>query len=254
MRVMTLNIAHGRRRGPHRPLVSRKTAERNLADIGHVLRRVRPDVVGLQEADGPSFWSGNFDHVERLAHHGDYAHHFRGEHVATGLESTWLTSGTALLARRPLANAESHKFDPAFLRPTKGLVVARVEMPGVPGRPVTVASVHLDFLRRRVRRQQARMLAGILQGWPPPYIVMGDMNCAWNGRERSLPVLEHLLGVRAYEPTAADLATYPALWPLWRLDWILISPELEFHSYAVLRDRVSDHRAVVADVRFQHSA
>jgi endonuclease/exonuclease/phosphatase family metal-dependent hydrolase len=35
-----------------------------------------------------------------------------------------------------------------------------------------------------------------------------------------------------------------------RFDWILVSQELQFHDYATLPDVLSDHRAVVASVRF----
>jgi endonuclease/exonuclease/phosphatase family metal-dependent hydrolase len=248
MRVLTLNIAHGRRRGFHQPLVSRRTAERNLGDIGVLFRQTDAHVVGLQEADGPSFWSGNFNHVARLAHLGGYEHHHRGEHVTTGLESTRISSGTALLSRLPMDGTLSERFASSFPTPTKGVVMARVGFPGDDDQAVTVASVHLDFLRRRVRRRQARALAGLLQGFEPPYIVLGDMNCAWDGREKSLRVLGHLLGVRPFEPAAVDLPTFPARRPRKRLDWILLSPELEFRSYAVLPDRVSDHLAVMAEV------
>jgi endonuclease/exonuclease/phosphatase family metal-dependent hydrolase len=34
-----------------------------------------------------------------------------------------------------------------------------------------------------------------------------------------------------------------------RLDWILISEELDFAAYETLPDRLSDHLAVVADLR-----
>jgi endonuclease/exonuclease/phosphatase (EEP) superfamily protein YafD len=33
-----------------------------------------------------------------------------------------------------------------------------------------------------------------------------------------------------------------------RLDWVLISPGFTFHSYKVIEDKVSDHRAVVAEL------
>ncbi len=289
--MLTLNIAHGRRRGFYQPIVSRKTAERNLTDIGELLRREGADLVALQEADGPSFWSGNFDHVARLARLAGCGHHFRGEHMATGLESTRLSTGTALLSRLPLINAVSEKFAPSFPTPTKGVVIAGHFVPctrvqrgalravysrsardtgpaggrrvcdatlpaagprvsrlcGPQGR-VTVASVHLDFLRRRVRRRQMRTLVGLLQGCEPPYIVLGDMNCTWVGRERTLHYLMEMLDVHPHRATARDLDTFPARRPRRRLDWILISPELAFRSYAVLPDRVSDHCAVVAEI------
>jgi len=57
LKVMTLNIAHGRSTGFHQLLQSRSTVVRNLDHIRAVLSREKPDLLGLQEADGPSFWS-----------------------------------------------------------------------------------------------------------------------------------------------------------------------------------------------------
>ncbi len=54
------------------------------------------------------------------------------------------------------------------------------------------------------------------------------------------------MDLSAYELQSEDLQTYPFLNR--RLDWILISSELNFHSYTVLEDRVSDHLAVVSEL------
>jgi endonuclease/exonuclease/phosphatase family metal-dependent hydrolase len=34
-----------------------------------------------------------------------------------------------------------------------------------------------------------------------------------------------------------------------RLDWILVSPQLEFADHRILDDPISDHYAVVAEIR-----
>ena len=51
-------------------------------------------------------------------------------------------------------------------------------------------------------------------------------------------------GLQSYQPEAVDLGTYSSK----RLDWILISVDLEFIRYAVLPDVVSDHLGVVAEI------
>ena len=48
------------------------------------------------------------------------------------------------------------------------------------------------------------------------------------------------------EPHADGLSTYGDKGA--RLDWILVSTELEFRTYAVYPDVVSDHYAVAADI------
>ena len=70
--VMTLNAAHGRADGIHQALLEKQSVEENLDKIGRVLKERSPDVVTLQEADGPSIWSGQFDHVAYLAKAGGY--------------------------------------------------------------------------------------------------------------------------------------------------------------------------------------
>ncbi|HET6585569.1 MAG TPA: endonuclease/exonuclease/phosphatase family protein, partial [Nannocystaceae bacterium] len=113
---------------------------------------------------------------------------------------------------------------------------------------LTVASVHLDHASAAVRHRQALELVEVLAREPGPYVVLGDFNST--GRSPVGPVreIERRLGVRAYESSRRMPSTYPALGR--RLDWILVSPQLAFVGYHVLvDDRLSDHRAVVADLR-----
>ena len=248
MRVITLNLAHGRRLAFQQLLLRRTSFEANLASVAAMLRREKPHVVALQEADAPSFWSGNFNHVVTLADALGVEHHVHGAHVHGRIHMARLSYGTALLSKEPLKAPVSHRFDRSLPTPTKGFVAATVAFPGAPGRRVTVVSVHLDFLRRTVRRRQVHTLARFLRTRQPPFIVLGDMNCSWTSREDTLRLLGKEANVRAHAPEGRDLATFPARRPRRRLDWILISPELEFLSYRVLPDRVSDHLAVAADV------
>ena len=67
LRLMTLNVAHGRSDGPNQIFQKTRNIRANLGTIAKLLSRVGPDVVALQEADGPSFWRGKFDRVEYLA-------------------------------------------------------------------------------------------------------------------------------------------------------------------------------------------
>jgi endonuclease/exonuclease/phosphatase family metal-dependent hydrolase len=75
---------------------------------------------------------------------------------------------------------------------------------------------------------------------------MGDFNCEWSERRRSLELLRRELRLRPVAGTA--YATFPSWRPLVRLDWILVSEELAFSSYRTLPDRLSDHLGVVAEI------
>src|SRR4029079_1838708 len=85
VRLLTLNVAHGRKLATHQALLSPETVRRNLEEIGALLRESRADIVALQEADRPSAWSGNFDHVELLPRLADHASCFRGVHNDSNL-------------------------------------------------------------------------------------------------------------------------------------------------------------------------
>lgn len=251
LRMMSLNIAHARRKARHQSLLKDSTIRRNLELIAGVLERERPQVVALQEADGPSFWSGGFDHVAALAGLAGFPHAFRGEHNREVHSRLDLSYGTALLSQLPLAATHSQAFLQNW-RDTKGFVAATVAPDGFAGMPIDVVSIHLDFLAERVRRRQVEQLIERFRGHDGHLVVMGDFNCAWSERRRSLDLLLHELKLRPCRESAA--ATYPAWRPLVRLDWILVSEGLEFSAYQTLDDRVSDHLGVLAEVRGRQSA
>ena len=70
--VLSLNLAHSRKDGVNQILLDKGSITNNLSDIADTLNRATPDIVALQEADGPSNWSGNFDHVGKLAQDSHY--------------------------------------------------------------------------------------------------------------------------------------------------------------------------------------
>ena len=245
LRVLTLNIAHGRKQALQVTAIERSQAEKNLTAIAVALDREQPHLVALQEADGPCFWSGAFDHVAYLAKQAGYPHTFRGEHVRG-----WnLSYGTALLSTLPIQDPASVRFVTSPPTQSKGFVVAAVDFPARCGRRVTVVSVHLDFTVSLTRKGQIKELITYLRRWKTPYIIMGDFNCAWTNYEPTLHLLAKELDVRSYDPEDGTIVTYPSISK--RLDWIFISRELEFVEYRTLPDMLSDHHAVLARIRFR---
>ncbi|MHC4452587.1 MAG: endonuclease/exonuclease/phosphatase family protein [Planctomycetota bacterium] len=240
LRVVTLNLGHGRGTASHQALLKRMRIQSNLDGIASVLRQEGPDIVGLQEADAPSWWSGGFDHVDYLAMRSEYPHRFHGRHR----DIAQIRSGTALLSRRPLAETFSAGMWSGALRPVKGYVVAAVEVGGV---VVDVVSVHVDFASRGRRRIQLGKMATELKRRDRPVVILGDLNCSW-GREPTLRELSTRLDLVAFRPDADGLATFPHGRPKRRIDWILASRGTEYKRYEVISTPLSDHRAVVADL------
>lgn len=238
LRVLTLNLGHGRARDWGRLLQSGERARRNLRLVAGVLTREQPDVVALQEVDNNSVWNGRFDHGAWLARTAKFPHHFAGRHHVSAL----LDYGTALLSRVALTDAANVAFDSAVARPRKGFVVSTATWPGSTLK-VDLVSLHLDFLSPAKRRAEVRQLQGTLAVRARPCIVMGDFNTGYDGA-----LLEHLakaLDLHAFEPHVGHI-TFPSLRR--RLDWVLISNSLRFASHQVLSDPVSDHNAVLADL------
>jgi endonuclease/exonuclease/phosphatase family metal-dependent hydrolase len=244
LRIMTLNVAHGRGDSFHQLLQSSVTTLANLDSIATLLRDSGSHVVALQEADGPSFWSGNFNHIDYLAHNGAFHQSVQGLHV----DGLGLAYGTALVARLDLRNPQAITFDPMLSPVPKGFVVSTIDWPGKPGTEVDIVSVHLDFASEATRRKQAAELVATLRDRQRPVIIMGDFNSVWR-ENSSVQHISQELGVAAYRPEAADLETFPAFGE--RLDWILVSPGIAFRSYTVIPDTVSDHRGVMAELELE---
>ena len=177
LRVMTLNVAHGRGDRFHQSQLERADHEAILGEIAAVIDREAPDVVALQESDGPSSWSGGFDHVAWLVARSAWVcSGVRGAHVAHEVLGERLEYGTAVLSRGPVRRACSEPFGLSWVD-TKGFVVATVAAPGWGEEAaVDVVSVHLDFLSELVRRRQVRRLVAALERRRRPVVVMGDFN------------------------------------------------------------------------------
>ncbi|MEN8206160.1 MAG: endonuclease/exonuclease/phosphatase family protein [Pseudomonadota bacterium] len=246
LKVLSLNIAHGRKDGMNQLFLDSSTIRKNLDEIAAVLNQTGADIVALQEADSPSRWSGNFDHIALLAEQADYAAVTHTPHA-----SSWLFNyGTAILSHAAFTETLNYTFEPSPPTMNKGFTLAQIiwQPQGESQAPVLldIVSVHLDFSRKQVRESQIREIKQALAGRDNPTIILGDFNSDWLADELVVRALASGMKLKGYRPSADDLDTYPS--GNKRLDWILISKTLEFTSYEVLPDVLSDHKAVVADI------
>ena len=244
LRVLSLNMAHGRKDSFSQFFVGEAEIRRNLDEIVEFLKRENVDIVTLQEADSPSWWSGNFDHVEFLAREAGYAWYTHANHV----DNMFGTYGTAVLSRFPITRGYRVDFNPTPPTTRKGFTLAEIEWSpeGVSGEKliVDVVSVHLDFSRSSKRIDQIADMANVLAGRSNPTIVLGDFNSTWEDGELEIQALVNSERLKTHRPEANYLYTYAEE----RFDWILISEEFEFCNYSVASDTLSDHRAVISEV------
>ncbi len=247
VKVMSLNISHGRNMALNQLLVSKKRTYQNLDNIAMLLEEIAPDVVALQEADAPSRWSGNFDHVAYVAQQAGFPCLVHGFH-----SQSWISNyGTALLSRNRPATAASYRFSRSWPSKQKGFVSAALDWTvGQQRVSITLVSVHFDFLRASVRDQQVDEMVARLSDIDGPLILMGDLNSQWEHDAANVRVLADELNLRAFYPERSGLGTYKGSAGK-RLDWILISQDLEFKDYKVLPDVVADHFAVFAEIAYR---
>lgn len=251
LKVMTLNLAHGRKEGINQLLLSKHRIRSNLDNIAFFLQQSQADIVALQEADAPSRWSGNFNHVALLADQADYSAYIHSPHA-----SSWLFNyGTALLSRLPFTATLKHTFQPSPPTLNKGFTLGQVawnpDNNADQSILLDIVSVHLDFSRKSVREQQTAELINIIAERSNPVIILGDFNSDWFADEKVLRQLTEKSGFHVYRPQARDLGTYPS--SNRRLDWILISRELEFRNLTILPEILSDHFAVIAEIAVKES-
>ena len=246
IRAVTLNVAHGRKDGRNQMLLGEETIRSNLVEVADFLDRSEADVIALQEVDAESKWSGKFNHLDFLSENSVYVCSYHGLHASGRLYDF----GTALLAQKPFRDSFTHSFKPSWPTTTKGFSFAVLDWNpgGALPEPTVVnfVSVHLDFSRRSVRRSQVEEMVAALSQIEGPMVMMGDFNTDWEAKESSLKSLAEELNLSAFKPTAEGLSTYGKKGA--RLDWILISDDLEFSDYSVLPEVMSDHFAVAAEI------
>lgn len=241
MTVISMNIAHGRKDKFHQAFLEDEEIKSNVDHIVKMSNREQPFLVALQEADGPSSWSGKFNHVEYISNQTGLKNYFQGYHV----DKFGLQYGTAILSSNELHSSKSHTFDSrSIISLSKGFVLSTVKWPGEDNFYVDVISVHLDFLLDSVRQKQINELIAVLEERDNPVILMGDLNA--DSESEAIKSLIEILDLKAYKFKRDGLETFARFNK--RFDWILISKELEYVSYNVLPDDISDHSAIISEI------
>jgi len=248
LKVISLNLAHGRKLSFNQLFVSEETFKRNLLDIADFLKKENADVVALQEADQASSWSGDFNHVEFLAEAAGYPWFVSAVHV----DNSFGTYGTAILSKIPIENALGFTFAPTPPTTNKGYSLIQIDWGtgNVSDNTqknllIDIVSVHLDFSRKSKREAQLDELALTLAKRDNATIILGDFNNEWLSEEKVIQKFAEHGSYRAYQPEVDAFHSYSDK----RLDWALISNDLEFTDYFIADEALSDHKPVVVQVK-----
>jgi endonuclease/exonuclease/phosphatase family metal-dependent hydrolase len=243
--VMTLNLGHGRGNSLHQLFQSRKKITANADIIAAAIKREQVDIIALQEVDGPGFWNGGLDFIEYLAENSGCPHGIWTKNVV----SPGLSYGTALLSDLAYSHAESYTFKARpFILP-KGFTAGIFRISEENDVHICIVSVHLDPIFAPMRRKQAEVMIKTIENIGYPVVITGDFNCGYN-KKSAVGILAEKLDLEVWEPESRILGTHNT--GNRRLDWILISRSLEFVNYSVLSDKLSDHSAVKAVIRYKN--
>jgi endonuclease/exonuclease/phosphatase family metal-dependent hydrolase len=253
LRIITFNIAHGRRLAPIQGLTSGRKIRLTLLKIAALLTELAPDVVALQEIDECSRWAGNFDQLEFLREAAGFPHAVFGiNNRREGLIN--LCYGNALLSRHPILTTTNVAFGKSRVG-EKGFMFAELD---VHGRCIPIVNLHLHYRSRVHRFIQAGQLIAWLQekirerhaAWAIPPIVCGDFNNSAARADATAALLRELSGHGHGAYTLhphGGARTYPSPLPSRALDFVLLPPGCHRSRGEVVRAMLSDHRPVMVN-------
>lgn len=230
LRVATFNIRHG----------SNLSGQRSLRMLAAACKALDADILGLQEVDRRRRRSRMRDSAGYVAGRVGARHVF-GVALRRGLVGGY---GNALLARGELDDVEVRPLPGTGEQQHRVAVLAQVSVREV---EVSVAVAHLQHRPPRFRHlppeapAQLEAVLAALRSRPAPRLLLGDLNLQ---EETVLPLLE----TAGFAP--ADTGpTFPVDEPRARVDWIAVDGLVVEHAYVAAAAEISDHRAVVAEVR-----
>jgi endonuclease/exonuclease/phosphatase family metal-dependent hydrolase len=238
LRVLTINIHKG-----YDAFNSRFV----LHGLREAVRAVRSDVVFLQEVEGGT----GARSAEALGAQYEFLadeiwpdHAYGRNAVAAGMDH-----GNAVLSRFPVLRSHNHDISLPGVEP-RGLLHCELSLPdGLPA--LHVMCVHLGLRESHRRHQLVRLCATVQQEVPAgaPLVVAGDFN-DWRLRADELLAP---CGLREVFRQAHGQHTrsFPARWPLLRLDRIYVRSVAAARPLHMPRQpwaQLSDHAPVAAEI------
>jgi endonuclease/exonuclease/phosphatase family metal-dependent hydrolase len=204
------------------------------------------EVVGLQEVD--RHWSSRSEFVdqaawlgERLGMHIAYAANLDLDPPAEGLPRRQY--GTAVLSEFPILWSRNTLLPRPRGGEQRGLLEAVLNVRGV---RVRLANTHLQHNSAEERLAQSQRIAELLAGAQEPTVLVGDLNARPEAPELA-PLWPYVEDAWARGGEGSGY-TYPAESPDRRIDYVLVTPEVEVRAAEVLASPASDHLQVVAEV------
>ncbi len=222
LRVMSYNIRYG---------------SRGINDVAAIIAAQNPDIVCLQEVIPKDAWPDPLPALKKklpeysVSRYGQLVTLSRWPIAFQKSHSLPRYDGCGVLETHVFFNRQILRiYNVHFINPVDG---ALLEWPGQIQK------------RARIRRDQLQLLTRLSQSQSSPYLIAGDFNTPARGRtNRALQAL----GTDAFATTETGFGySFPAAFPLLRIDRIFSSPTLQPQQSRVLPVCASDHRPLVVD-------
>lgn len=245
LRVLTVNTHKGF------TLLNRRFV---LPELRDAVRNVDADVVFLQEVQGE--YDGHPAHGVGWAREPHYE--FLADEIwpqfAYGRNAVYQGGdhGNAVLSKYPILEHRNHDVSVGLDKhEARGLLHCTLSVPGLAA-PVHAISVHLGLVESH-RQHQLDALCRIVNGDiapDVPLLVAGDFN---DWRDRARHALARCNGLQEVfvQAHGRPARTFPAWWPLLRLDRIYVRGVRVHRPVALPRHpwaRLSDHAPLAAEV------
>lgn len=221
-----------------------RSGANGIENVAKVIAQQRPDVVFLQEVHGPSQQNGFIDQAEFLGR-------TLNMHVAFSKSRYWVSGeyGLCILSRFPILNQSTVALPGVSGEEPEIILKSAID---TPLGPVYLMNTHLHSRSHskgnrgsELRQTQAQALLEEMRASPSPLIFGGDLNTFGMKGEGNFDVRKMLRRefVDLFEVKGRGrAATFPAKFPVVRLDYIFLKGEFRPWEARVISSRASDHR------------
>lgn len=214
--------------------------------IAAVIAETEADIIALQEVDVGRRRTDGIDQAHVIASLLKMQAHF---HPALSIAEEQY--GDAIITALPTGAVKSGPLP--SIGETRGVLSVEIT---VGDRKLLVVNTHLGLRgRERIRQMTTLLNSGWLHGTSElslPTVLCGDFNAIPSSATYRLAA--RLLKDAQLAGPRAPRATFPARYPLMRLDHIFVSDDLAVHSATVLENRLtkvaSDHLPLLAEIGF----
>lgn len=243
LRVMSYNIRSCL--GPEpKTDIEKVYAKVTINEICKVIRESGADIIALNEVDCKTFRAQGLDQIAYISEvtgyfgqFGKTMSHYNGYY------------GNGLISKYRIISARNHVLstnDGKYMMEPRGMLECQVD---VEGSIINVLTVHFG-LKLQERTQAVHYISEFLQNIEGTTILMGDFNLDYETEfDEMKPLLENLKDTAIETGKAKELKTFTSLNPIKKIDYILVSKDVEVVNTGIIRSSASDHLPIFADIR-----